>query len=94
MDPELDEPEEPDEPIDPDDPDEPELPGDPAEEPDDPEPVPPLLDCAPAGSAMSRLAIPSPVTIPLPIFIRFPSTVPLEDGPGTQPWRVVLAFIR
>jgi len=44
---------------------EPLLPIDP-EEPDDPGE---LLDCAPAGSAMSRLAIPSPATIPFPIFM-------------------------
>jgi hypothetical protein len=47
----------------------PDVPDDPAEEPDDPEPVAPLLDCAPAGSAMSRLAIPSPATIPFLIFM-------------------------
>jgi hypothetical protein len=57
----------PDEPM-PDDPDEP------AEEPDEPDPVEPVLDWAPAGRAMSRLAIPSPATIPFPIFISIPPT--------------------
>jgi len=28
-----------------------------------------VADCAPAGSATSRLAIPRPVTIPFPIFM-------------------------
>jgi hypothetical protein len=55
--------------------DEPELPEDPApiesEDPDDPEDP---LDCAAAGSAMRRPAIPMPAIIPLPIFM-FPSRV-------------------
>lgn len=63
----ADEPELPDDPlpIDPEEPDEPEL-----EEP----PLDPAapLDCAPAGSAMRRPAIPKPATIPLLIFMLFP----------------------
>ena len=58
-----------------DDPDDP-VPSEPDEplEPEDVEPLelplePPAADCAPAGSAMRRPAIPRPVTIPLPIFM-------------------------
>jgi hypothetical protein len=80
---EPDEPDEPDEvseglaaPDDPDDPDEPAEPDDPVPDDDDPEEPGLLLaplDCAAAGSAMSRLATPRPATIPLLIFIGTPS---------------------
>lgn len=76
LEPEPSEPDDPDdeplpiepEPVDPEEPDEPVLPM----EPDDPD-DPPLADWPAAGSAMSRPAIPRPATIPLLIFIVFPS---------------------
>jgi hypothetical protein len=66
---------EPDDPLDPMD-----DPLDPVGEPLEPDPmgepepdVPPLDDCPPAGSEMSRPAIPRPAIIPLLTFIVFPS---------------------
>jgi hypothetical protein len=88
--PELEEPDdplpsEPEEPLDFDGsddelPDEP-LDPDPIDEPLEPE-DPPVVDCAPAGSAMSRPAIPRPAIIPLLIFIV--SSLPIVPLPTTR----------